>query len=352
MSNDVYANGNAIACKSGDDKVIAAMPDVCLSPPSPPAGPLPVPYPDTSFSRDMQNGSKTVQINGHEVMLKDQSFYKTSPLGDEAATNSFGGNVLTHVITGKTYFCAWSMDVQFEGANVDRHLDLTTSNHASYPAGTGPMAAMETLALERIAANECPCCGRSPMHANQRGEAVSEEEWYDTEEYIPDNPPEPDYALIHPGPPETIWPNPAHGTWQAQCAELAERRALRNNRQRRVAAARDCPSSPQPPCNVYFRIPTKEQADAAEYEWGGVSDRYKKDHGVPYVPSTKTDSHGHKVPQRGDVAHKTPLAAGGCPISEGNLQVKGEMSKGCQDNDDQLGIVQGQCATQWRAQLR
>jgi len=142
MSNDVYANGNAIACKAGDDKVVAAMPDVCLSPPSPPAGPLPLPYPNTSFSKDMKEGSKTVRINGDEVMLKDQSYYKTSPLGDEAATNSFGGSVVTHVITGKTYFNAWSMDVKFEDANVDRHLDLTTSNHASYPGSTAPMAAM------------------------------------------------------------------------------------------------------------------------------------------------------------------------------------------------------------------
>lgn len=131
MANEVFANGNEIACKSGDDKVVAAFPDVCLSPPSPPAGPIPVPYPNSSFSKDMKEGSKTVKIDGKEVMLKDQSFYKTSPLGDEAATKSFGGGVVSHVITGKTYFVAWSMDVKMEGLNVVRHLDLTTSNHAS-----------------------------------------------------------------------------------------------------------------------------------------------------------------------------------------------------------------------------
>src|SRR5713101_5687830 len=131
MGCDVYANDNEIACKAGDGKVIAAFPDVCLSPPSPPAGPVPIPYPDTSFSKDMQNGSKT-------VMIKDQSFYKTSPLGDEAATNGLGAGVITHVITGKTYFVAWSMDVQFEGQNVDRHIDLTTSNHASPGGNSAP----------------------------------------------------------------------------------------------------------------------------------------------------------------------------------------------------------------------
>jgi Domain of unknown function (DUF4150) len=134
MGCDVYANGDEIACKAGSGKVIASFPDVCLTPPPPPAGPIPVPYPDTSFSKDMQNGSKTVMIEGQEVMLKDQSFYKTSPLGDEAATNGQGAGVVTHVITGKTYFVAWSMDVKFEDQNVDRHTDVTTSNHACDPA--------------------------------------------------------------------------------------------------------------------------------------------------------------------------------------------------------------------------
>jgi hypothetical protein len=135
MGCEVYANGDEIACKAGSGKVIASFPDVCLTPPPPPAGPIPVPYPDTSFSKDMQQGTKTVMISGQEVMMKDQSFYKTSPLGDEAATNGQGANVITHVITGKTYFILWSMDVKFEDANVDRHTDMTTSNHACPPAG-------------------------------------------------------------------------------------------------------------------------------------------------------------------------------------------------------------------------
>lgn len=131
MGCDVYANGDEIACKAGSGKVIAGFPDVCLTPPPPPAGPIPVPYPNTAFAKDMQEGSKTVMIEGKEVMLKDQSFYKTSPLGNEAATNGQGAGVVTHVITGKTYFISWSMDVKFEGHNVDRHTDVTTSNHAS-----------------------------------------------------------------------------------------------------------------------------------------------------------------------------------------------------------------------------
>jgi Toxin PAAR-like domain len=155
MGCEVYANCDEIACKAGDGKVIAAFPDVCLTPPSPPAGPIPVPYPDTSFSKDMQNGSKTVKIKNQPIMLKDQSFYKTSPLGDEAATRGLGAGVITHVITGKTYFVMWSMDVKVEGKNVDRHLDLTTSNHMSLPPNEGvPMGNLSMMAAPAISQEE------------------------------------------------------------------------------------------------------------------------------------------------------------------------------------------------------
>jgi len=130
MGNEVYANGMDISCKAGAGKVIAAMPDVCLSPPSPPAGPVPIPYPLSSSSSDTSGGSKSVKIGGSEVMLKDKSSYKKSS-GDEAATKSLGQGVVTHTLGGKVYFVAWSMDVEFEGENVVRHLDMTTSNHAS-----------------------------------------------------------------------------------------------------------------------------------------------------------------------------------------------------------------------------
>jgi hypothetical protein len=161
MSCDVFANCNEVACKAGSCKVIAAFPDVCLTPPSPPAGPIPIPYPDTSFSKDMMNGSKTVKIKGQEVMLKDQSFYKTMPLGDEAATQGLGAGVITHVITGKTYFNMWSMDVQFEGQNVDRHLDITTSNHASKPPNEAvPMPTLGMMTVPLPSPPEDPDCAQ------------------------------------------------------------------------------------------------------------------------------------------------------------------------------------------------
>ncbi len=146
MGNNTYANGRSISCKTGAGQVTAAFPDVCLSPPGPPAGPLPLPYPVFSSSSDMTGGSKTVLIGGKEAMLRDKSYFKKCT-GDEAATKSFGQGVVTHQLSGKVYFASWSMDVQFEGENVVRHLDMTTSNHASTPGNESvPTPELESMA--------------------------------------------------------------------------------------------------------------------------------------------------------------------------------------------------------------
>jgi hypothetical protein len=128
MSKEVYANGMEISAKNDDNKSICAMPDVCLSPPSPPAGPVPIPYPNTAQASDTTDGSKTVLIGGSEVGLKNSSCYKKST-GDEAATKSLGMGVVTHTIQGKMKHAAWSFDVKIEGENAIRHMDLTTHNH-------------------------------------------------------------------------------------------------------------------------------------------------------------------------------------------------------------------------------
>lgn len=126
----VFANGRAVSCKAADNKVIAGFPDVCLSPPPPPAGPVPIPYPVSSFASDTSSGSSSVKISSKELMLKDKSFYKKCS-GDEAATKTLGQGAVNHALGGKVYFVSWSMDVLVEGENVVRHLDMTTSNHAS-----------------------------------------------------------------------------------------------------------------------------------------------------------------------------------------------------------------------------
>lgn len=146
MANEVYANGREIACKAAAGKTVAAFPDVCLSPPSPPAGPVPLPYPNTAYASDTTNGSTTVKISDKEIMLKDKSVFKKST-GNEAATKSLGMGVVTHTIQGEASFTMWSMDVKAEGSNVDRHLDTTIHNEQCFPSNTGPWPYVDAAAI-------------------------------------------------------------------------------------------------------------------------------------------------------------------------------------------------------------
>jgi len=137
MGANVYANGMEVSGKASNHKVLASMPDVCLSPPSPPAGPVPVPYPNFAQASDTTNGSKTVKAGGKEINLKGKSSYKKSK-GDEAATRSFGAGLISHSISGAVKHKAGSFDVKVEGSGVVRTLDLTTGNHMN--PGDGCMA--------------------------------------------------------------------------------------------------------------------------------------------------------------------------------------------------------------------
>ena len=103
MATTVFANDNSICCKAGPGASYAASPDTCWTPPQP--SPVPIPYPNTAYSTDLTNGTKTVFIEGTEAAKKDVSYFATST-GDEPATSSCGQGIATGVINGKAYFSA------------------------------------------------------------------------------------------------------------------------------------------------------------------------------------------------------------------------------------------------------
>ncbi|CAM3610008.1 hypothetical protein VA7868_03564 [Vibrio aerogenes CECT 7868] len=139
MANTVFANGLEVSCKISGGNSVAAFPDPCWSPPSPPAGPVVIPYANTAYAKDLANGTTSVLIGGKPVARKDQSYLSTST-GNEAATRSFAQGVTTGTIKGKAYYTSWSMNVMVEGLNVPRHTDLMTHNHGSQPGNTGGWA--------------------------------------------------------------------------------------------------------------------------------------------------------------------------------------------------------------------
>ncbi len=74
MSKNVFANGREVSAEKDDNRTMGAMPDVCLSPPSPPAGPVPVPYPNFAHSSDTDQGARTGTWSA-----ADRSVSRTSP---------------------------------------------------------------------------------------------------------------------------------------------------------------------------------------------------------------------------------------------------------------------------------
>jgi len=135
----VFANGLEVACKAQSNKVIAAFPDVCFTPPENPATPpgVPVPYPSFGMDSDTDKGTCTVKIGGKTVTQKNKSYY-TKTTGTEAGCAAKKG-IITSKNTGKEYAVAWSGNVKMDGEPVSRFSDISTNNHASPTGNTPPI---------------------------------------------------------------------------------------------------------------------------------------------------------------------------------------------------------------------
>lgn len=155
MQTNVFANEREICSKGADGKSVAAFPDVCWSPPGPPVGPIPLPYPNTALASDLADGSSTVLVCDEPIALKNQSYFAKST-GNQPATQQFAKGLASGVLEGKAYFASWSMNVKAEGLNVTRHMDLMTHNHGSQPANTPPYLYMAYAdkGLRAVCAND------------------------------------------------------------------------------------------------------------------------------------------------------------------------------------------------------
>ncbi|WP_127958452.1 PAAR-like domain-containing protein [Serratia microhaemolytica] len=153
MSTQVYINDHEACSKSSRGASNGAFPDPCWSPPSPPAGPVVIPYPNSSKAADMAKGTSTVFIKRGMVAKEDRSYFATST-GNEGATQAFNKGVATGKITGKTYFVKWSQNVKFEGRCVPRDIDLTTHNHGSKPGNSATFPYLSKRAVNKYCKEE------------------------------------------------------------------------------------------------------------------------------------------------------------------------------------------------------
>jgi uncharacterized Zn-binding protein involved in type VI secretion len=137
----VFINGRAAVYKDGPGQAVA-FPDVCLCPPGPPAGPVPVPLSNTVVAADLQGCAKTVLIAGKPAAHLKSFFAKST--GNEVS-RSTGGGVISHATQGMAYFQTGSPNVFIEGQPAVRHADLLTCNHLStMPPNTPPTVWMSS----------------------------------------------------------------------------------------------------------------------------------------------------------------------------------------------------------------
>jgi hypothetical protein len=134
VGDTVFINGRAVVHKGSAGKSIA-FPDVCLCPPTPPAGPIPTPLPNTVQAADLSGGASSVVTEGNPIGKQSSFFAKST--GNEVSQPT-GGGVVTAAVQGKAYFQSSSPDVMIEGEPAVRHLDLLTHNHMGQAPGNTP----------------------------------------------------------------------------------------------------------------------------------------------------------------------------------------------------------------------
>jgi hypothetical protein len=112
---------------AGSNGVSIAFPDVCKTP-APPAPFVPIPYPNIAKSSDTAQGAKQVTCDGNPPCVKDSNFMVST--GDEAGTLL---GMVSSKIKGKAEFVNFSFDVQIEGKNVPRAMDMMLHNDKNTP---------------------------------------------------------------------------------------------------------------------------------------------------------------------------------------------------------------------------
>jgi len=123
VSVTVKANGLSVSHRASDGVTSATLPNVCKTPP----GPVPVPYPNVSFSKHLTDGSTTVTADGgNSISLKGSQF--SSSTGDEAGV---AGGVTSGTNMRESKWLSYSVDVMIEGRNVCRLTDKMTCNHGN-----------------------------------------------------------------------------------------------------------------------------------------------------------------------------------------------------------------------------
>jgi len=356
----VFANSLEVSAKAQGCKVIAAFPDTCFTPPQTPPTPtgVPIPYPNFGMDSDLSSGTGTVKIGGKEVSQENNSnFSKCS--GDEAGSAPKKG-IVTSKNTGKVYAQKWSMDVKAEGKGVVRFSDIATTNHASNTGdgGTTQLVGQPNASVGNDSdLTECPCCGVQPAHPHQVDAdgnmlpTISEQNYYrsghgervgrqqqdiaDTQQQIADR----ENHIRRSGGRAEGALRPRINAMQAEIESLNETIEQLDNDLATLEGARGaadpCPNLHDPAdegCGTHF---DRTGQPAVDRDALGFTPEFRQDFRERWDAAHGTDF-ASRVDEGGNnrINHMTPLAAGGCPVSDGNLIPHPALSSDCQAIDE------------------
>ncbi|MER9070362.1 DUF4150 domain-containing protein [Mesorhizobium sp. M0185] len=365
----VFANGLEVAAKAQGNKVIAAFPDVCFTPPENPATPpgVPIPYPSFGMDSDTEKGTGTVKIGGENITQKDKSDYSKTT-GTEAGSAAKKG-VISSTNTSKEYARAWSSNVKADSLPVSRFSDISTNNHTSDQVGnTPPQAKVGRPGPGGGSApkTKCPCCGTEPAHANQ---VKANGEMCDTvpeAEYYKERMQRANAKIVNieeTAKAGTLGLVPRMKAWDQYEKRKEASKTVANAR----ATGEKCPNlhEEDKDCGVHFKGTRSyseilEQADPEkkrELETKHAGRKNEKDlihvdilHHVRTKILGITDSVKKAIIKRdgkgtgtntGKVHHMTPIDAGGCPNSPKNLIGQGALSGECDKINEAQGTLQG-----------
>lgn len=125
MGVTVGANKRTVVHK-GSGGTSVAFPDVCLTQVGNTV--VPIPYPNTAVSADLDLGAQTVKADGNPIGHEKSNFKKST--GDEAGSKK---GIASGAIQKQAEFTSFSFDVQVEGKGVVRAFDTMVHNNKNTP---------------------------------------------------------------------------------------------------------------------------------------------------------------------------------------------------------------------------
>jgi hypothetical protein len=146
------ASGLTLCHKGSDGRSVATVPNVCNTSQLP----VPVPYPNIAFSRDLVKGTTTVQADGGNMCANFGSEFSKST-GDEAGS---AGGVKSSVFTKEASWITYSFDVKIEGKGASRLSDKMFHNHhntVSDGETQAPLKAFEPCTIAKMKENIKKC---------------------------------------------------------------------------------------------------------------------------------------------------------------------------------------------------